>query len=389
LIARAIGAEGRGLTASATAALLIIAALASFGSPQFLRRESALDEIWRWRIATRMWTVSVSPIAIGCSLAAGWMITDGQATSVRILMIVLLASSIGSVVWMRNLNILLGVGRFRRVMALQIASPLTLVALTLTTPTDRIDTALVLGFMILGNLFTVALSVGRYYRPSERSEQGSVRELLDRSRGFGAYALVEIASNRSLILAGVPIVGASAIGLASAGLAIYTVLLVFGQTIANAYYADFAHRDSLSTRESALRQGVSVCLVTGAPAALLCPFAVPFAFGRDFDEAVGPAVILVMAVIPATVSAVCVAVKAAEGAPSAIVTAYVLNLVVQFSVLAITADLGANAFAVAYCFGYGVSAVFLVRSCRVSPLSLLPTPSGAVSGFNTLRGRKR
>lgn len=371
IVARAIGPEGRGETASALAAMYFFPILLGLGVPMEVRRRVALGSgssvvTATSRFATALTVVSV-PLAIGfvqlvlpdadpglrAVTAIGIMLLPFQVRAHCDLGILIVCRSFGSV--------------FAMVVLPGIVALLTITAAYLFA---TVSASLVVGSWAVGNLaaFLVGVfGVRRALAPSLMREGSLVRG----GMRFAGSAAAEAAANRFDQILAVPVMGAVQAGYYSVAVTLGVLPLIVAHTLSAATFQAHAtsHGDDIrEMRRRSLRLALLGCGGVSLVIGLLAPVAVPVIFGESFRSAVAPALLGLAAGWIGSLAFVASMGLAAEGRGKVLTAIQCAGLVIGLTLLVLLApSMGAVGAAAASLLA---GSVVLAAIMRASGLGL-------------------
>ncbi|NGP28669.1 oligosaccharide flippase family protein [Rhodococcus aetherivorans] len=305
LIARAIGPEGRGLTAAAMTTLMIVPIAMGLGLPWAVRQKAAnsVDVNSIIRSARLVSAFSVIPsLAVGAILvytlfanmpagANAWLIAGLALTP-----LVVHRNSIVSALVVRS--------DFRRISCINIAQPIVffvvilglafLSALTVTTVVAAQTVAIALGFLLTATFLPV----------SWRGPKYSIRSLVRESIAASGAQISEIASYRLNQLVLLPLIGSAALGFYAVAINVALAPAPVGQAISSAVFGDVARAVNTERRNKvilALQASCYLGVVIAVIISALSPVVIPWAFGSAFGPAVPATIVLAIG----SVSVIC------------------------------------------------------------------------------------
>ncbi len=373
LITHAVGVDGRGDVAAATAPYLLLSIGATFGMPEAMtfftgRNPAALNRTLRRALAIVF--VLGLVVSLGCCLLAGTL-SDGRSDLTRLIILgtlavtpallvsVLRGCASGLQLWSRVAaeQVISSVIRLGGIAALAVAGRLTVTAVVLIT--------------VWGPIIGAVAYAGLRGRSGPAAAPGaSVRPLL----GFGAR--IWIGSIAGILLfrldqtVMVPLASVYVLGLYAVAANISEVPLVINNAVRDVTFAAesaerMEDRLSSSARVSTAASGL-VALVIG----LSLPLWVPPVFGPAFAHAIPATLILLLGLWLGTPGSVAGAGLSGRGRPGLRTASLVVALVFNVSLLLLLTPVwGANGAALATLTGAAVAGwlnVFFL--CRLSTL---------------------
>ncbi|MFC9836885.1 lipopolysaccharide biosynthesis protein [Rhodococcus sp. NPDC127530] len=296
IIAQAIGAEGRGLTAAAVTALTIVPIALALGLPWTVRRRCAVevDPESVVRSSQILALTSLVPGA-GIGVVMCGTLLSGLPDGAKYWLIAGLA--LAPCVVGRNclLSYLVVRRSFAKILIITVSQPLLYFVLVLILmSTEHISitsTIAVYVISVLASYIATAI-VNPISWFGSRAKFGQIA--LDSLRAAGAQ-ISEIASYRLNQLILLPVIGGAALGNYSVALNVALAPAPIGQAIGSGTFKENANSNGVAFREKcadSVRAAVSVGFVSTFAICALSPFVVPWAFGEEFEPAVPAAMIL-------------------------------------------------------------------------------------------------
>ncbi|SNT40580.1 lipopolysaccharide biosynthesis protein [Rhodococcoides kyotonense] len=297
IIARAIGADGRGLVAASMTVLTVLPIALALGLPWAVRRRCAVDPANRMpvmRTSFILSLVSVIPAgAMGLALTHSILASLPPAGKVWLMVGLLLTPLIVS----RNClySVLVIEDRFRALFFATVSQPianltvLTLLylsgALTVASAIASTSVSVLVSFLITSRLNDIRL------RGPKVPVGGLLREAI---KSAGAQ-ISEIASYRLNQLILLPIIGSAALGNYAVALNIALAPVPVGQALGTATFKKSATLDTEGRKaivQESLRAAVSTGFLLMSIIAILAPWVIPFVFGSQFERSVPVTLIL-------------------------------------------------------------------------------------------------
>lgn len=379
IVARTIGAEGRGETAAAIALFTLTPILLGIGMPLEVRRLAALGSGARAIRTARIVVIVLLPV----STAAAWILTDTVLSSLdpvaKAVALVGIAACPLMIMWTCDSSVLIATGRYRGVMALQLVQPgayLVLVVAFALSSTLNVATTLAASFagtvaaFVTGTLLTRTSIVGDRY-PLPQLLRGAVR--------YAGSSIAEAASSRLDQVIALPLVGALQAGLYSVAVTIASIPLVLGQALGAVFFPRVARAQGEQRRElkeEAIRSASALSLMTAPLLFVAIWIGIPLLFGPEFVGAVPVAWIAGVGTCALIVAYVCSLILGAEGKGYTMTAAQVGALAVSVVLLFVLAPaLGAMGAALASSLGYLTLMVVLLIASSVRTRMSWPRPA--------------
>jgi O-antigen/teichoic acid export membrane protein len=294
IVARAIGPDGRGLTAAGLAAMTIAPVVMGAGLPMAVRRRAAMgDEAEIIRGARLYALLLIVPAVIlgvfahtyvlpGLHGVGGWLLVIGVAISP--LYVSLLCDQ--SVLIVRR--------DYMRVAILQslqpIANALGIVAGGLF---GLLSVQWVIGSYVVATILAFSCSL-LLVRVPIRGIRDSTIELVREGYSFAGSQVAETASNRLDQVIMVSVIGASGAGYYATAALIASLPIAVAHAIGAAIFRDAAVSPIDGRNHivgSGLRASFTLGLISACGLAVVVPWGVPFVFGESFRGAVFPTLV--------------------------------------------------------------------------------------------------
>jgi O-antigen/teichoic acid export membrane protein len=384
VIARAIGVEGRGVTASVIAIAVVIPVLLGLGVPQEVRRHAtgapASDFMRAPRILALLGVAPAAAIAaIVGALMFGELDSDTRTAAIAAIVATPLA-----VWWACELGVLVATRRFWVVMLMQIANPaVLLLAVGLMSVGGVATPALVIYASIAGNAITAMIgfvAVG----PAGRSNIG-VRSIVRRGLRFLGAGAAEVGLNRLPLIVALPLVGAFQAGLLSVAVTLMSIMLVIGQSVAAAHFraAAIAGHGSTPVR-NAVAQSSALSFLAALLLAGIVPFVIPALFGPDFAPSIVSAFICLAGSIPMVTGFTANSMLVAVNRGFAATTSNVIAVFVQATAMVALSQFGAVGLSIGIGLGFIVQASVASMVLRLRLHDILPRPRNLSAGIQAL-----
>lgn len=378
IVARTIGAEGRGETAAAIALFNLVPIILGIGIPLEVRRLAALGHAGSAIRAARIAVLCSFPLAA----TAGWLTTitlfSAFEPGAQWTAFVGIALSPLMIMWTCDSSVMVATGRYRGVMALQLVQPLAyllLVCLFAATHSLSVSTALIAN--IAGT--TAALTTGAWLtRIPMLGERRSLAALLRGGVRYAGSAIAEAASSRLDQVIALPLVGAVQAGLYSVAVTIASIPLALGQALGAAFFPLIARsegKNRLALKEEALRSAMAMSVLTAPLLFAGSWLGIPLLFGREFSASVPVAWIAGIGTCALIVGYVCSLVLAAERRGYTMTIAQVSALAASTGLLfALAPEYGAMGAAAASSIGYILLAAIMLLASKARLLQSWPRP---------------
>lgn len=377
IVARAIGADGRGETAAAIAAFNLVPILLAVGVPAEVRR---LTAVGMGAAAIHRSRVIIYSIGFIPSAFFAWVLNvtifsafETEARYVAFIGILLAPLLMG---WQCEIAYLVACGRYR-VLAMMIA----------TQPTVYLATVLALWLaslaspatVMMANLLGVVSSCAIGFaivRGSAKAPPIAAGALLRGGVRFAGAAIAESASNRLDQIIALPVLGAQAAGIYSVAATIASVPLAVGQAAAAVYYTPVARSEGAERfflKRDGLRLGWIVSVASCVGVAVIAPPLIPIAFGPEFADSSTVLLLSLVGSVAMVVAYVGSSLLGAEGKGGSMTIAQVCSVAVGVGLLIPLGGLyGAHGAAMASSAGFIALLVVCLFALRVSLFNSLP-----------------
>ncbi|MBN9106515.1 MAG: oligosaccharide flippase family protein [Propionibacteriaceae bacterium] len=389
IVARAIGPQGRGVTSAVVAIAYLLPIVLAFGVPLELRRRTALGECDTSTRAARLWAA----VTIVPSVIIAFVLTSTLfgflAPNERVAVFLCVASAPLTVSWMCDNSVLVAQGRFRALVALQIAQPLTYTGLAVMFWLTRTATVSnVIGANLAGTVATFVLGL-LLNRVTLVGKLAPVKKMARQSIRYAGSAAAEAASNRLDQVMVLPLIGAYQAGLYSVAASIAALPIAFGHALGAAYFphvalaAEESRRDlKASAMRHSLALGGAVCLL----GAMLTPWLMPLLFGREFAGAIVPTVIALAGSVAMIGAFVGTQLLGAEGRGLMMTNAQVAAIAgAVISLVVLGPPFGAVGAAAASTMGFIVLLIMVTIGLRIGASRLVPRPDDLRSALGVLK----
>lgn len=335
LLARALGVDGRGEAAAATAPLLLLLAALTLGLPESITFHIARQRLAAGKqyIATLGALASLGAVGAAATWLGSGFLAAGNSELAATTSLMTLALVPALVVGGLR-GAALGAGLWWQVTCEKVTSSAARLAGTVVLFTSGALTPTTAAAAVAGATFVG----GAVYLFGQRrvgfAQRGSAaRTASVFSYGgrvwFGAIAGILLMRMDQLLLT--PLSGVAALGIYAVAVNVSEVILVFNTAVRDVVFTQGAKEGDVAKVRSAIRISSAITLAVGIMVGALIPWAVPWLFGQDFTEAVPVALILVMAVVlgnPGSIAGAGLSAFAHPGLRSAAISAgFIVNLI--------------------------------------------------------------
>ena len=281
-IARALQAEGRGVTASISSMFYLIAVLVSFGIPQYVRQRTSKSQSWS-NLASLRW------VAIGLNLALApvfifvfRLVNLGYSEDEKKLILICLSTAFSAASILIDSNALVARSLYFRVAVVQSAQPtLNFIIICFSFFTNTLTVDIVFISLCISNFFGMILGILLSIK-AEGKPKSTLGDLRASARFFGSTALDAI-STKAYVALSLFILGAHDAGFFSIA---FTFASFAG--IVSGFYSSLFYPSLVSSKDQNLKVrrilGVASSLALATLLAMLVavPIAVFLLFGTTF-----------------------------------------------------------------------------------------------------------
>ncbi|MGB3830210.1 MAG: lipopolysaccharide biosynthesis protein [Ornithinimicrobium sp.] len=385
-IARALGPEGRGLSAAILAVVIIAPMVVGIGVPLTSRRRAASGRALDAARTGRRWAaITVLPLAV-----LAWPLEHalfaGMATPERWAFYTSLASVPLTVSWLVDSNILVATRQYRRVGLIAIIQAgVSTGAVLVLWSLNELDVPSVLYANVSGHAVTFVL--GRLW---VSGRGGSTRDLSDHVREGSTVAggeIADVSSRKIDQMLALPIIGGANAGIYAVAVTAGSVALPMVQALGNAAFANLTHGDRRVTMH-AVRHALALSMMCAALTAAAAWVGIPVIFGAEFRDARVPAMILVGGSVIVGGTFMTTMALVAQRRGSAMTLARVVGLTVAVALLYPLGQWAdAAGLALAMVLGSCVSGAMSLALLRLSPWEVAPRPRDFANSVRHLAGR--
>ncbi|MGB3731820.1 lipopolysaccharide biosynthesis protein [Microbacterium sp.] len=387
IIARALGPDGRGVSATMIAVITIATVFLGLGVPLVLRRRIAVGEPLRPVLGSGRAFAAITLLpAIALGLGTDAVLFSGVPLTDRIAFLIAMAMTPLSVSWAQDVSVLVATRQFRRMGILGVLQSATMFAgIVLLWLTSSLTVAGVVYASTLGNL--VAFTVGICWLRSGFGGFQLLRLVIREGWTLIGAQLADVGTRRLDQVIALPLLGPVGAGLYSVAATISGLSTPIAHATAAAMFngmtGDTAATDGSGARS--MRYGFALGTLLVIPLAVASYVGIPIVFGEDFSDAILPTVMLCLAV-PATISTYCGATWMAaqkRGLRLTIIQVVTLGiLVVGFVVLGLMYSVTGAALGVSIALFVSNGMVAHAIAGRVS--DTLPRPRDVFPAIKTL-----
>lgn len=385
-IARSLGPEGRGLSASILAVVIIAPMVVGFGVPLATRRRAANGAARDAALTGRRWAaMTVLPLAV-----LAWPLEQALFANMgppdRWAFYVSLASVPLTVSWLVDANVLVATRQYRRVGLIAIIQAgVSTGAVLMLWSMKELDVATVLYANVAGHAVTFTL--GRLW---VSGRGGTTAGLAAHVREGGTVAggeIADVSSRKIDQMLALPIIGGASAGIYAVAVTAGSVALPMVQALGNAAFVNLTHGDRRVTVQ-AVRHGLALSTMCAALTAAAAWVGIPVIFGAEFRDARVPALILVAGSVIVGGTFMTTMALVAQQRGSAMTLARVVGLAVAVALLYPLGQWAdAAGLALAMVVGSSVSAGISLALLRLAPWEVVPRPRDFMDSVRHLAGR--
>nr|WP_281067950.1 oligosaccharide flippase family protein [Arthrobacter stackebrandtii] len=377
IIARSLGPSGRGLTAAALAALIIVPLIISFGYPMAVRRHVARHGVSGILNRSRLLLLVLILPSWAIGLVLSKSVLADLNTQAAFAFVIAMTCSPLAVSWILDSNVLIAQQRFGGYSTLNIVQPLvSIILIILAWITSNVTVEIVIWAQLGSSL--AAFIVGLLIVPFEYSGENrvSILPLIREGFSYSGSQIAEAASQRvdSILLLG--IIGPYGTGIYSVAFTVASLPLALTQAVSGAIFKSAASNPDLSTgglAPAALRASVVIGFASALTIGIASPLFIPFLFGPEFLPAVPIALLCLGATLALSVGGVASNLLAAFGKGWVMTAAQVGGLAINILLIFLLAPLlDETGAAIAKVVGCWVCLAVCLTGLRITPRLLVP-----------------
>lgn len=385
-IARSLGPEGRGLSASILAVVIIAPMVVGFGVPLASRRRAANGAARDAALAGRRWAaMTVLPVAVlAWPLEQG--LFSGMATPERWAFYASLASVPLTVSWLVDANVLIATRQYRRVGLIAIIQAgVSTGAVLVLWGINELDVANVLYANVAGHAVTFVL--GRLWVSGRGGTAAGLGAHVREGGTVAGGEIADVSSRKIDQMLALPIIGGANAGIYAVAVTAGSVALPMVQALGNAAFANLTHGDRRMTVQ-AVRHALALSTMCAVITAAAAWIGIPVIFGEEFRDARVPALILVAGSVIVGGTFMTTMALIAQQRGSAMTLARVVGLAVAVALLYPLGQWAdAAGLALAMVLGSSVSAILSLALLRLTPWEVAPRPRDFMDSVRHLAGR--
>jgi len=391
IIARAIGPEGRGETATAAALAYLLPVVLGLGIPIEVRRRLAGTGDASVLRTARIVAAMLFPFGLVLAWIAYGSIFSTFESQARIWASLLLVLAPLTVSWLSDTSAYLATGRLRSYFAIQVTQPTVyLLGVLVFWLSGAATTATVLTSSATATVVTFLVGIF-LSRSLPRRTPVRVLSLVRGGVRFAGAGIAEAVANRIDQVIVLPLIGAVQAGYYSVAVTIGTVPLAFAHALGSRYFnalssAVAAGEEDLTViKGRSFRSSLAVGLLIAGCLATASPMAIPLLFGQGFAPAVVPTLVALVGSVFMVAAYVASLLLAAEARGGRMTVAQVVSAAVGVGALTILGPmLGALGAALASVVGYLVLLLLGGLFLRLRGVDWLVRPGDFARGMHDL-----
>ena len=377
LVARAIGADGRGESAAALAAGGVVPVLLALGLPLEARRVAASENPAPTVRAARDIICCAFVPAVLVAFVLQWTLLSSLDGTTRWITTVYLSLSPLAMSTLVDIGVLLSSAKYWSVLVIRVLQPAwVVVSLLIGWPLGWVSVPFVVMTALTGMVVSTVFSTWAN-RVSLRGQRAPHRALIGGSISFAGSSAAEVATNRLDQILALPLIGATSAGWYSVASTVATAPLAIGHALGASYFRELSSADAevfKVLRTEAVRTSITIGLASCGILMALAPVGVPMLFGSQFDHAVIPTVIALAGSTLMIANYVSSLVLAVQRRGTAMTVSQLIALAGGMILLLFLGPaFGASGAAVASTLSYLLLCVCLSISLKTSPFAFVPT----------------
>ncbi|MDV6266541.1 oligosaccharide flippase family protein [Rhodococcus globerulus] len=377
IVARAIGPEGRGLTAAAITVLTLVPIGLALGLPWAVRRQSVIEndssDVLRSARIIALFSV-VPATAIGAALC--FTILAELDIWSKIFLIIGLILTPGLIIRNCQISIMVVKSQYFNIFLVTVAQPAVyFVSIAILFVLHLVTVATVIGSYVFAIAFSYC-ATSTLNSVAWLGSRAPIAKLIRESFSAAGAQISEIASYRLNQLILLPLIGAHALGQYAVATNVALAPAPIGPALATSSFRSIAEADRnrvADTIRSSFRGVVVVAFAATLSVSILAPIAVPLAFGSEFLSAVPATLILsVGAFLVICNSMMTSCLMAINKGKKASLAHYLGFLVGMCLLFLLSFQLGLVGAAISAVLGFLVTSTILSRSLSIGLRDWLP-----------------
>ena len=390
MVAQFLGPEGRGNTAAALSALLLVPIIMGLGIPMVVRRWASTGQIGEVIRSARL----LAAATLIPSILLAWLIVTyplaGLTEKERTVTFIGICLAPLTILWVCDESVLVAERKYAQVALVQLVLPVTAVSINLVCAIS--NTFSVFAFVIssiIGAAMTLAIS-SFMIRVALRGPHLSLALTIREALTYAGSQSAEAASNRLDQLLLLPLMGSIQLGFYSIAATVAAVPLTIAYALTARFYRDIAQSPAvnrLAIQAEAARASIYWAVLAGVTVAFGGWVLIPVVFGADFSGAILPCVLASLGTVGLVASQVCSNALAADNRGKAMTYAQLAGLIVAIILMFLLAPTwGAAGAAIASTTGYLVTLLWVLSALKLTLRDLLPSRARARSALAAMTG---
>ncbi|MCL2894642.1 lipopolysaccharide biosynthesis protein [Brenneria tiliae] len=391
IIARVIGPEGRGVTATVISILLITSILVGLGVPLVIRRKvsegGVLKDILRTSRVFALLTVFPSLL---CAFLSHILLLQSVSPSELMAFYLSMVLVPASVSWAQDVNVLISLQKYRRMAILGLLQSAVYFSVVLMMAIyGFLSTTAVIYAYLSGSLITCF--IGLSWLSDRGGKIVDLSGLIKEGLSLIGGQLADVGARKFDQLITLPLLGANNAGLYSVATTISGLSVPLVQALSVATYAKVVGvgKDKTKENSSLIKQSILLSGLAAFFLGVFAPIAIPLVFGDDFSDALYPTIIALVGSVFLALNYTSSIALSAQGKGRAMTISQVTGMICM---LVLIFPLGyffnIEGVAVASVVGALVTAVMCVKSMNISALACIPTLGDMKTLINSLFGSK-
>ncbi|KRF35050.1 hypothetical protein ASG94_13035 [Nocardioides sp. Soil805] len=374
VVARALGPDGRGVSATMLAVITFSQVMLGLGVPLAVRRRAVvMDDLTGVMNSARLFAALTIVPALVMGFLVDLSFFGSETTSSRIAFFIGMAAVPLAVSWATDVSVLVAREQYLRMAVLGLIQAATsLVCVVSFWLAGGLDVASVLYANLAGSVLTFVVGLAWVRVPLRRHHEFA--SLLREGASLTGGQLASVASGRLDQVLVLGALGSTSAGLYSVAVTIGTLPLPIAQAVGAGAYPKFANGDREATT-SAMRHCAALGIVAALLLAMVSPFLIPILFGHEFAGAVGATLVSVLASVSVGIAFVTSMALAGARMGNRMTAAQTVGLAVGLALLTPLAMLwGVVGAAVAMLLGTVTTTTISLHFLRLNPFSIFPRP---------------
>lgn len=390
IVARALGPDGRGVTAAVFALVSIVPVIVGLGLPIAVRRVVMKED--PSSVCRSYRDISLIGFVL-CGVAAALFdhfLFGSYDPRLRLAIGVCIGLCPVMAICLCDQGVLIALARYRAYAIIVMVQPgVVLVSAWILLASRTLSVTSVVVSYTLGmaaSFFVSWLLVGAQWRGSRVSHQ---QLMVDAIRYFGG-AVADVVNNRLDQLLVLPLLGAIGAGLYSVTITMMSVPVAFAHAVSAPCFREAVEASDMDSRTriavKALKSTMLVCGVVYGVLAALSPWIIPIVFGNSFAAAVRPTCWMMLSGLLLCIGFSLSMQLVAVGRGWSLTAFQISSVVISTVLLVVLSDsFGLAGAVIASLAGYVFLVVSIIITLRLGPRACLPTLSDVPVAWRLLR----